>query len=61
MKQHLKTKVLDDKALKLSTSFCEKNFIIYIPSLHVSEAIEISYFESLVLRLCTFDWRNKYI
>ena len=42
MKQHLKTKVLDDKALKLSTilqATANIKFFIYISSLHVNEVI----------------------
>ena len=40
MKQHLKTKVLDDRALSLSAAPTNGKFYIYMPSLHVNEAIK---------------------
>ena len=42
MEQHLKTKVLDDKALSPSAISCQQQipkFLIHVPSLLVNEAI----------------------
>ena len=71
MKQHLETKVLDVKALKLSASLSSNKFFIQMSTLHVNEGIkkrlfwilklDMSLVNPLLLQLYTFDWWNKYI
>ena len=48
MKQPLKTKVLDDKTLRLSASFCQQQQIIY---LYVIPPCKRSYKKEVILSL----------
>ena len=71
MKQHLKTKALDEKALRLSAISGQEQIIYLnvIPTCKCSCKREVilnlkfhmSIVNPLLLQLYTFDWRNKYI
>ena len=57
MKQHLKTKVLDDKALRLSATSCQHE-ILYLSVIPPVLKFHMPTVNPLFLQLYTFDWRN---